>query len=185
MPRTRGVRLDLSASAHLHFASALVSHWTPSQSPPQLPTQDGTQALSNPLPPRSLHLSLLPLGHHQQGTAATTRQSCGSLSLHALSLLFVLTIISVDFFCESGATHKVYPLLCSHLRDRHGLYLTTQTSTGAPCAFKLALLPSWRISPWKFRASFLSYLLRALSCRVVLDHFISHLSPLLQLRRHQ
>jgi hypothetical protein len=33
-------------------------------------------------------------------------------------------------------------------------YLTTQTSTGAPFVFKLALRPSWRISPWKFHPSF-------------------------------
>ena len=63
--------------------------------------------------------------------------------------------------------------LLRHLRDRHGLNLTTQTSTGAPFVFKLALRPSWRISPWKFHASFRVpfYLLRFLSCRVVLGHF--------------
>jgi len=138
-----------------------VQRSTPNESPPQLPTQGETQTLSNPLHPS-------PFSPPLSSESSPSRTPTGT----------VLTIFSVNFFSVSLLQRRrIQCIRCflRYLRDRHGFYLTARTSTGFPCVFKLAILPSWRISPWKLRAS-LPFSLACSLGQIELDHFVSNLS---------
>ena len=147
--------------------------------------QAETETLSNSLPSRSLYSLFSP-------SDATTPQSYGSLSLRALSLPFVLAIISINFFSESGAksTHTVYTLLLFFDISVTTTVFTLQLGLRRVLlVYLLRIWPSCRRGEYHLGNSvhhslFISSSLRVLSHRVVLDHFSSNLSPLLQLLCH-
>jgi hypothetical protein len=126
--------------------------------------QNETQTLSNPLPPRSTSPFSLSDSTNQHKRyylpVAVVWQTIGGFSLRALSHL---TLISVNYFCESG----------------------TRTSTVLRVGvFKLAPLPSWKLPQLRCYIFISSAFSRAQLPLASIVQF-SNLSAFLQLNFHQ